>query len=69
MPLKMAVTLVDALVQLSWESGRPRRKQAGLVQPAGKLRFPRACPAMQGSVGGVWIETQNVSIKKCSNGP
>jgi len=83
MPLKMAVALADALVQLRWESGRPRRKQAGLVQPAGKPRFSRACPAMRGSVGSVWIApaavtkeaadgdsidaTQSVSITKCSN--
>ena len=35
MPLKMAVALADALVQLRWESGRPRRQQAG------KPRFSR----------------------------
>ena len=57
MPLKMAVTLADALVQLRWESGRPRRQQAG------KPRFSRACPTMRGSVGSVTIETRSVSIK------
>jgi len=47
----MAVALVDALVQLRWESGRPRRKQAGLVQLRWETAlFPR-------SVGSVWIET------------
>ena len=45
------------------ESGRPRRQQAG------KPRFSRACPAMRGSVGSVTIETQSVSIKKCSKAP
>ena len=68
MPLKMAVALADALIQLRWESGRPRRQQAGLVQPAGKPRFSCACPAMRGSVGSVWIETRSVSIKKCYRG-